>query len=193
MRLSVGVEGWLDAMRPEGAGAPSADGPVQVGRAGVWRLSVPMRIAAAPRELAGSLWLVRAGRAFEEDEIALMTELVGKAKLAAAEIIAHHAIREEAMTDPLTGLGNRRRLTSDLRAAFEEDAETAAPSLLLLFDLDGFKAYNDTFGHLAGDELLARLGQRLSRAVEGCGHAYRLGGDEFCAHLDLDRRRSGST
>ena len=185
VRLSVGVEGWLDAMRPEGAGAPSLDGPVQVGHAGVWRLSVPMRIAAAPKELAGSLWLVRAGRAFEEDEIALITELVGKAKLAAAEIIANHAIREEAMTDPLTGLGNRRRLTSDLRAAFEEAAETAGSSLLLLFDLDGFKAYNDTFGHVAGDELLARLGQRLSRAVEGVGHAYRLGGDEFCAHLDL--------
>ncbi len=184
LRLSVGVDGWLDAMRPEGPGA-SADGPVQIGRAGAWRLSVPLRIAASPGELVGSLWLVRAGRAFEEDEIALMSELVSKAELAAAEIIAHHAIREEAMTDALTGLGNRRRLTSDLRAAFEEKAGTADPSLLLLFDLDGFKAYNDTFGHLAGDELLTRLGQRLSYAVDGFGHAYRLGGDEFCAHLDL--------
>ncbi len=185
VRLSVGVDGWLDAMSPESAGDTSADSPVQIERAGVWRLSVPMRIAASPRELAGSLWLVRAGRAFEEDEIALMSELVSKAELAAAEIIAHHVIREEAMTDALTGLGNRRRLTSDLRAALDEKAETAAPSLLLLFDLDGFKAYNDTFGHLAGDELLTRLGQRLSRAVHGFGRAYRLGGDEFCAHLDL--------
>jgi diguanylate cyclase (GGDEF)-like protein len=185
VRLSVGVDGWLDAMSPESAGDTSADSPVQIERAGVWRLSVPMRIAASPRELAGSLWLVRGGRAFEEDEIALMSELVSKAELAAAEIIAHHVIREEAMTDALTGLGNRRRLTSDLRAALDEKAETAAPSLLLLFDLDGFKAYNDTFGHLAGDELLTRLGQRLSRAVRGFGRAYRLGGDEFCAHLDL--------
>ncbi|HUA03233.1 MAG TPA: diguanylate cyclase [Solirubrobacteraceae bacterium] len=185
VRLSVGVDGWLDAMSPEGAVGSTADGPVQIGRAGAWRLNVPMRIAASPKELAGSLWLVRAGRAFEEDEIALMSELVSKAELAAAEIIAHHAIREEAMTDALTGLGNRRRLTADLRAAFEDNAETGAPSLLLLFDLDGFKAYNDTFGHLAGDELLTRLGQRLSRAVDGVGRAYRLGGDEFCAHLDL--------
>ena len=69
---------------------------------------------ASPSEIVGSLWLVRAGRAFEEDEIALITELIGKAELAAAEIIAHHAIREQAMTDPLTGLGNRRRLTADL-------------------------------------------------------------------------------
>ena len=78
VRLSVGVDGWLDAMSPESAGDTSASSPVQIERAGVWRLSVPMRIAASPRELAGSLWLVRAGRAFEEDEIALMSELVAR-------------------------------------------------------------------------------------------------------------------
>jgi diguanylate cyclase (GGDEF)-like protein len=56
--------------------------------------------------------------------------------------------------------------------------------LLALFDLDGFKAYNDTFGHPAGDALLARLGGRLAAAVGGAG-AYRMGGDEFCvlAHV----------
>src|SRR3984885_13880869 len=92
VRLSVGVEGWLDAMKPEPGDASSLEIPIQVGQVGVGRLSVPMRNAASPNELAGSLWLVRAGRAFEEDEIELMTELVGKAELAAAEIIAHHAI-----------------------------------------------------------------------------------------------------
>jgi diguanylate cyclase (GGDEF)-like protein len=185
VRLSVGVEGWLDALEQDGRGHVAPHGPVQVGRNGVWRLSVPMRIAASPNEVAGSLWLVRADRAFEEDEIALMAELVAKAELAAAEIIAHHVIREEAITDALTGLGNRRSLTADLREAFEGSAEIADPSLLLLFDLDGFKLYNDTFGHLAGDELLARLGGRLRRAVKDVGRAYRLGGDEFCVHLNL--------
>ncbi|MBV9605615.1 MAG: diguanylate cyclase [Solirubrobacterales bacterium] len=183
LRLSVGVESWLDALEPAAGDDRSSDGPVQVGQAGVWRLSVPMRIAALPTGIAGTLWLVRAGRPFEEDEVALMSELVAKAELAAAEIVTHHAIREQAMTDPLTSLGNRRRLTADLETAFEGGADAARPSLLLLFDLDGFKTYNDTFGHLAGDELLARLGQRLRRAVEGAGCAYRLGGDEFCAHL----------
>ena len=182
IRLSVGAEGWLDSLGT--GGGQRGEDPVQLGRGGVWRLSMPMQIAASPTEIAASLWLVRAGRAFEEDEIALMSELVDKAQLAAAEIIANDAIREEAMTDALTGLGNRRRLTTDLEAAFEEGA-SADPSLLLLFDLDGFKAYNDTFGHLAGDELLARLGERLRHAVDGVGRAYRLGGDEFCAHLDL--------
>src|SRR5256885_16279346 len=52
--------------------------------------------------------------------------------------------------------------------------------VLVLFDLDGFKGYNDTFGHPAGDALLARLGRALSEAVASHGNAYRLGGDEFC-------------
>ena len=56
----------------------------------------------------------------------------------------------------------------------------------MLFDLDGFKGYNDTFGHMAGDAMLARLGAKLARAVEDSGAAYRLGGDEFCATLRAD-------
>ena len=50
----------------------------------------------------------------------------------------------------------------------------------MLFDLDGFKAYNDTFGHPAGDALLSRLGHALHTAVEERARAYRMGGDEFC-------------
>ena len=185
VRLSVGVEGWLDGLARESGCADAPGTAVQVGRAGVWRLTAPVHIAAAPRDITGSLWLVRADRGFEEDEIALISELIEKAELAAAEIIAHQAIREQAMTDALTGLGNRRRLSDDLTSAFT-DAAHRGPSVLLLFDLDGFKSYNDTFGHLAGDELLTRLGSRLRSAADGAGRAYRLGGDEFCAHLTLN-------
>jgi two-component system cell cycle response regulator len=84
-------------------------------------------------------------------------------------------LRDAAMTDSLTGLPNRRRLTSDLETASQDPG-----ARLALFDLDGFKAYNDTFGHLAGDALLTRLGHRLREAVRHAGTAYRLGGDEFC-------------
>ncbi len=87
--------------------------------------------------------------------------------------------RDEARTDALTGLRNRRSLMGDLEAEMER-ATLEAPAALILFDLDGFKEYNDAFGHPAGDGLLARLGERLEDAVRGCGRAYRLGGDEFC-------------
>jgi diguanylate cyclase (GGDEF)-like protein len=90
--------------------------------------------------------------------------------------------RHESVTDALTGLGNRRRLLADLEALFA--VEQPRPTLLMLFDLNGFKGYNDRFGHPAGDALLARLGEKLARVTEA-GGAYRLGGDEFClvAHV----------
>ena len=81
--------------------------------------------------------------------------------------------------DPLTGLGNRRKLTADLEEALALP-ETAAPHMLIIFDLNGFKHYNDTFGHPAGDALLARLATQLAEAAATHGEAYRLGGDEFC-------------
>jgi diguanylate cyclase (GGDEF)-like protein len=93
---------------------------------------------------------------------------------------------EQASTDPLTGLGNRRLLAADLAERLETASEDS-PALLLLFDLDGFKGYNDTFGHPAGDALLARLGAKLATTVGTHGTAYRLGGDEFCVLLDAGR------
>jgi len=92
------------------------------------------------------------------------------------------ASQEEAITDALTGLGNRRQMHSELAAALS-DGEASPPSVLLIFDLDGFKLYNDQFGHLAGDTMLAHLGHRLRESVAGVGSAFRLGGDEFCVLL----------
>lgn len=92
------------------------------------------------------------------------------------ELRALSQSREEAITDYLTGLGNRRRLMRDLGKVFGRGETT----VLALLDLDGFKSYNDRFGHVQGDLLLARLGDRLAQAVDGVGRAYRLGGDEFC-------------
>jgi diguanylate cyclase (GGDEF)-like protein len=87
-----------------------------------------------------------------------------------------------AVTDALTGLGNRRRLTSDLEVALGSGLD-ARPSTLVFFDLNGFKRYNDSFGHGAGDVMLRRLGTELAQAIAGHGVAYRLGGDEFCLLL----------
>jgi diguanylate cyclase (GGDEF)-like protein len=83
----------------------------------------------------------------------------------------------EARTDPLTGLANRRQLMEDLAKLTAADSD---PRVFALFDLDGFKSYNDSFGHPAGDALLAEMAERLRVAVAPDGAAYRLGGDEFC-------------
>jgi two-component system cell cycle response regulator len=85
---------------------------------------------------------------------------------------------QEATTDALTDLFNRRSLVADLDQTLA--VQDGIDHVLALFDLDGFKAYNDSFGHTAGDELLKRFGANLAAATEPWGKAYRLGGDEFC-------------
>jgi two-component system cell cycle response regulator len=91
-----------------------------------------------------------------------------------------HASRDEALTDVLTSLGNRRALTRALDERLGELTQER-PLVLALFDLDGFKHYNDTFGHPAGDALLVRLGRSLSAFMANRGEVFRMGGDEFCA------------
>jgi two-component system cell cycle response regulator len=87
--------------------------------------------------------------------------------------------RRLALTDPLTGLGNRRQLMEDLQLACRP-ARGGAQWQLVLYDLNGFKRYNDSFGHPAGDALLMRLSDKLRATVATHGVAYRMGGDEFC-------------
>jgi diguanylate cyclase (GGDEF)-like protein/putative nucleotidyltransferase with HDIG domain len=89
---------------------------------------------------------------------------------------AYQRVEELSETDSLTGLWNRRRLMTNLAQA----VSSKAPTAVVLLDLDGFKEYNDKFGHPAGDALLVRLSHRLAAAANGRGGAYRLGGDEFC-------------
>jgi two-component system, cell cycle response regulator len=89
--------------------------------------------------------------------------------------------RHDALTDALTNLPNRRAFIESLEHALEGEVE---PRILALFDLDGFKRYNDAYGHPAGDALLTRLSGALGDVVDGHGRAFRLGGDEFCLLLD---------
>jgi diguanylate cyclase (GGDEF)-like protein len=114
----------------------------------------------------------------------LVYRRAGRAKAIAERLAAENAKlaalnRDEAVTDALTGLRNRRALTEDI-ATVSSEATLERPALVALFDLDGFKQYNDTFGHAAGDALLVRLARALSAACDGRATPYRMGGDEFC-------------
>jgi two-component system cell cycle response regulator len=100
-------------------------------------------------------------------------------------------VRRDSVTDSLTGLNNRRLLLEDLERILSRD-NGRPQTLFALFDLDGFKAYNDAFGHSAGDLLLRRLGRNLDAAVRPGGTAYRLGGDEFCVIASNETMKPGS-
>jgi diguanylate cyclase (GGDEF)-like protein len=94
--------------------------------------------------------------------------------------------RHQSLTDDLTGLGNRRCLSTMLDAFFADyDATAAQPRLLafLFVDLNHFKEINDTFGHPAGDQILKQLGPRLSASLRESDLLIRLGGDEFVVVL----------
>jgi diguanylate cyclase (GGDEF)-like protein len=116
----------------------------------------------------------------------LNEDVRGRMRTAQAEL------ERAAATDSLTGLANRRQLVADLERAAGRARFEGEHSVLVLADLDGFKPYNDSFGHLAGDALLQRLGRRLADATSAWGTAYRLGGDEFCvlAHGGEDVREA---
>jgi diguanylate cyclase (GGDEF)-like protein len=85
------------------------------------------------------------------------------------------AARAIADRDPLTGLPNRRALIAEVGARLA----TGTPTVLVLLDLDDFKAVNDTYGHPVGDDLLTVVATRLHTAVAPHGYAARLAGDEF--------------
>jgi two-component system cell cycle response regulator len=106
----------------------------------------------------------------------LLTILAVLARLTFA-FVENQRLLDRVSHDSLTGLANRGQLELDLREAIWHGE---GPSTLALLDLDGFKRYNDTFGHPAGDSLLSRLAGRLRDAVGASGTAYRVGGDEFC-------------
>jgi diguanylate cyclase (GGDEF)-like protein/PAS domain S-box-containing protein len=116
----------------------------------------------------------------EEDgtPIQFISEVVDLSARVQALQDANSKLREQVVTDHLTGLYNRRGFEEALSAAL--DGKTAS---LLLIDLDNFKQVNDRLGHKAGDQVLAEVGHRLSHQVRECDFVARIGGDEFSVIL----------
>jgi two-component system cell cycle response regulator len=171
--LLLAAAAWQPVTRAdvELEGRPLLATPLACGLAGlgifIFDHFHPLNVLAAT--LAGATIvavIVRTGMTFREN-----TRILG-------------LMRVHAVTDALTSLGNRRRLVAELERTLESGA-TSEPRLLAIYDLDGFKHYNDTFGHPAGDALLSRLAAALDVVVAPAGTAYRLGGDEFCVVADV--------
>jgi two-component system, cell cycle response regulator len=121
-------------------------------------------------------------RGFQREEARLLQRLGGHAALALENAHLHARLRALSLTDPLTGLPNRRHLELHLSQEFAA-ARRGRPLTMVLFDLDDFKGYNDTMGHLAGDDALRAVGEILSGETRAMNLVARYGGDEFVAVL----------
>jgi len=102
------------------------------------------------------------------------------------------ALRNEVLTDPLTGMLNRRAFDQNLENAFNQWERHRRAFVLVLGDLDYFKLINDRFGHLAGDEVLRALAQGMRHALRRSDLAFRIGGEEFAILLTETSIQAGA-
>jgi diguanylate cyclase len=114
--------------------------------------------------------------------IGCVVAAIARTAVTFGEVRSFHEVKEQALTDELTGLANRRALL-DMAARVLTTASARRPAALLLLDLDGFKEVNDSLGHTAGDHLLRQIGPRLQPALRPGELLARLGGDEFAVLL----------
>jgi diguanylate cyclase len=103
------------------------------------------------------------------------------------------AIRAESLTDPLTTLGNRKFFDREIRSAFQDARDRKEAISILMIDIDHFKAFNDNYGHLTGDQVLRLVGMSLKHTLKGQDTAARYGGEEFAVILPSTVLRDART
>ena len=103
------------------------------------------------------------------------------------------AIRAESLTDPLTGLGNRKYFDRMIEMAVQHALAFSEPLSLLMFDIDHFKSFNDSYGHLTGDQVLRLVGMSLKQTIKGQDITARYGGEEFAVVLPNTALRQALT
>jgi diguanylate cyclase len=180
--------GWLVCVVLAAAAATGAhDRPAPVDRGNGSRIG--WRLLAVPLAcIVASLVVLSPGWSHPMPAVsawlAIACVLAGIARIAVTfhEVRGYNQVKQEARTDELTGLANRRALLERAQRVVAS-ATARRPAALLLLDLDGFKEVNDSLGHPAGDDLLRQIGPRLRGSLRGGDVLARLGGDEFAVLL----------
>lgn len=152
---------------------------VQVGVVdGADRIEVPLR---AGRVSFGRIVLT--GPEFSDEDRIAAVSLAAQAVVALDNARLHRIVEQQALIDGLTGLANRRHAEASLRTELQRAERFGGPLAFVLCDVDGFKAVNDRFGHLAGDDVLRELAGVLRETVRAVDVAARWGGEEFALIL----------
>ena len=137
--------------------------------------------------------LLKSTREMQETNKALESRLaLSKTEIANLQH-SLEAIRAESLTDPLTGLGNRKYFDRSIEMAVRTAQATGEPLSLLMFDIDHFKSFNDSYGHLTGDQVLRLVAQSLKQTIKGQDITARYGGEEFVVVLPATALRQALT
>lgn len=148
------------------------------------------RIAVEAMKRGVQDYLVKGELSPKETEQAVLRALVSDRE-AKARDAENSRLLHMALVDGLTGLGNRNAMEMHLDQALRRSRRGGDPVCLLLMDLNGFKAVNDTYGHLAGDHVLKVVAERLCQASREVDTVVRLGGDEFVIVVETGVTREG--
>jgi diguanylate cyclase (GGDEF)-like protein len=167
------------ARRALATGGPVSAGP---GEAGVPAVAVPLR---SREHVLGVLAVARPAGApvFTEADVDTLQDLARHAGAAVANALAHEETRRLSVTDPLTGAGNFRQLSTTLAREVERATRFGRPLSVVMLDLDHFKAVNDTHGHPFGDAVLREFARRLQDCLREVDTVTRYGGEEFTVVL----------
>ncbi|HDN97876.1 MAG TPA: GGDEF domain-containing protein [bacterium] len=135
-------------------------------------------------EIVGAMVLSRTVKnGFDQEDLELLLTISSSVAMAIKNAELYEKTRIYAITDPLTGIANRRRLEEIIDREINRSIRYSRMFSLLFIDLDNFKAFNDTYGHTVGDEVLKEFAGLLKSAVRKIDFAGRYGGDEFIVIL----------
>jgi len=151
---------------------------------------LPLRLDG---ELIGSLNLADPDKSRFDPELdtEFLTQLALEVSLCLSNVTAHEKLRMLAFRDPLTGLLNRRAMSTILNREFTRAQRYETPLTIVFIDMDGFKQINDTYGHDMGDKVLRHVGRQMETMCRTSDVAVRFGGDEFVLILPQTPRASG--
>ncbi|GAG07686.1 unnamed protein product, partial [marine sediment metagenome] len=121
--------------------------------------------------------------AYSQRHVMLLEQLASQIAMPVENSRLYAKVEERARTDELTGLLNRRSLDEMITSEIGRHSRYGGVFSLIILDLDSFKAFNDNYGHLAGDKLLRQIGSVMKGAIRNADQAFRYGGDEFAILL----------
>ncbi|MBK8157681.1 MAG: GGDEF domain-containing protein [Rhodospirillaceae bacterium] len=141
--------------------------------------------AGAMRDLVGEL--INATKLIGQKNQALEAQLKQSSGKITALQTRLDAARRDALTDALTGIGNRKSFDLSIQFRAQQATEQRSDLCLMMIDIDHFKKFNDSFGHRVGDQVLKLVGSKLKQAITGQDSAARYGGEEFAVLMPLTK------